>query len=253
MAWIRISSAGLVLISSFVAGCSGSRYSDFSRELGESCEEDTDCMTLVCRSGECVEDESGDGSGGDAGTSGGGGGTTGGRTDAGTSSSGACAYYDRNLNRIVCEQRSGAGGCPGKFLGSGTTCVGLECPSNSDPSGCTVGGAPSAPTKGQVVVWTDEPLGWKPLNWKGSGDATYTVMSIGITSSHDGTIPAGKYTSAPGCGAKFAVTKTLDPGSYSVRGKVYFINDVYGNSYAPYTTSASFKVTAGTCTQVVLR
>ncbi|RKG82484.1 hypothetical protein D7W82_26595 [Corallococcus sp. CA049B] len=73
-----------------------------------------------------------------SGGSGGGGG--------GGGSSGACAYYDGNLNRVLCEQRTSASSCSGKWMGSGTNCSTLKCTSNTDPNTCTVSGGSSGGT-----------------------------------------------------------------------------------------------------------
>ncbi|MCY1037190.1 hypothetical protein OV207_37545 [Corallococcus sp. BB11-1] len=67
----------------------------------------------------------------------------GGGNGSGGNGSGACAYYDPNLNRVLCDQRSGASSCSGKWMGSGTTCSGLSCSSGTDPNSCTVPGGSS--------------------------------------------------------------------------------------------------------------
>ncbi len=87
-----------------------------------------------------------------SGGTGGGGGTTpgtgGGGTGAGvgggggtSTQSGACAYFDTQLNRILCGQRSSASSCNGKWMGYGTTCAGLKCGplGDNDVQKCTVG------------------------------------------------------------------------------------------------------------------
>lgn len=76
------------------------------------------------------------------GTPSGGGGGGGG----GGSRSGACAYYDSNLNRVLCEQRNSASSCSGKWMGGDTTCSGMKCTSNTDPYTCTVSGGSSGGT-----------------------------------------------------------------------------------------------------------
>lgn len=60
---------------------------------------------------------------------------------AGTSKTGACAYFHAKLNRILCEQRASAAACPGKFMGLGTTCHTFSCTSQTNPQKCTVAGA----------------------------------------------------------------------------------------------------------------
>ncbi|WP_375744515.1 hypothetical protein NR800_06795 [Corallococcus interemptor] len=60
--------------------------------------------------------------------------------------SGACAYYDGSLNRVLCEQRTSASSCSGKWMGSNTTCSGMKCTSNTDPNTCTVSGGSSGGT-----------------------------------------------------------------------------------------------------------
>lgn len=62
---------------------------------------------------------------------------------AGSSKTGACAYFHTKLNRILCEQRASASACPGKFMGLGTTCHTFSCTSQTNPQKCTVSGASS--------------------------------------------------------------------------------------------------------------
>ena len=243
--------SAVFLLSSLAAGCVGLRYADASRRVGQGCEEDSDCITSLCVDGVCVADTSGEEPTTDGGASVDGG-SSGPRTDGGSSGSGGCAYFDDTLGRILCEQRSSASSCTGKFFGSGTTCVGLSCPLGSnDPFDCILGGT-APPKQGQVVVWTNQPVGWKPTGWKGPGDGLHNVMTVSV-SSFVGGISAGQLSSPPACGATYAFTRSLYPGDYSVDGTVYFLKDMYGNSYSPYRTSASFTIRAGECTQVLLR
>ncbi|NPC69431.1 hypothetical protein HPP05_06685 [Corallococcus exiguus] len=64
----------------------------------------------------------------------------------GGSGNGACAYYDSNLNRVLCDQRTSASSCSGKWMGNGTNCSTLKCTSNTDPNSCTVSGGSSGGT-----------------------------------------------------------------------------------------------------------
>jgi hypothetical protein len=240
----RVSVGRSVLVFVFAAACSNRPTTIEVGEAGASCMQDIECESEVCEEGVCAEPS---GSGAASG-----GGSSGTSADAGARETGACAFYYPSTNRLLCEQRTSASACSGKFFGLGTTCVGFACAPGNNPANCTIGGATPAPTKGQVVVWTDQPRGWAPRNWKGGGDYYNDTMTLSLAGA-TGAVTAGKLTSAPSCGAAYGFTKSLDPGSYTVFGKVYFLKDIYGNSYSPYSTSASFRVTAGTCTQVVIR
>lgn len=129
---------------------------------------------------------------------------------------------------------------PGTGTGGGTTPVTPPPPS-------------TPPAKGQVMIWTNQvEYGWIPKNWKGSGTGGHNVMTVTVA-GFQGSIFGGRYTSEPACGATYAYTKSLEPGTYTVSGKVYFIKDIYGNSYTAYSTSQTFKVYSNQCTKVMLR
>lgn len=72
-----------------------------------------------------------------------------------TSGTGACAYYDGTLNRVLCDSRSSSA-CSGKFMGSGTSCTGMSCTSSTNPSSCTVPGAGGGGDNGGTCsnTWT---------------------------------------------------------------------------------------------------
>lgn len=142
--WGRIFSIALVGL----AGCAG------GGRLGDDCSSNDDCDTSDYRCVECsvrntcyfdgftdVDDDVwacekyGAGTAVRAGS-----GSSSGGSSSG-SKTGACAYTDPKLHRILCGQTS-ASGCSGKFFGSGVSCAGLSC-STSSPSSCTVSGGPS--------------------------------------------------------------------------------------------------------------
>jgi hypothetical protein len=83
------------------------------------------------------------------------GGGAGGGGGGSSSSTGACAYYDGSLNRVLCDTRSSTA-CPGKFMGAGTTCTGMTCTSSTNPSSCTVPGAGGGGSSGGTCsnTWT---------------------------------------------------------------------------------------------------
>lgn len=81
-----------------------------------------------------------------------------------SSATGVCAYFDSSLNRLLCNPRSSAGSCSGKFFSGSSSCSGFSCTSSTSPSSCTLpghsdGGSP-APNGGSAgscdasKVWT---------------------------------------------------------------------------------------------------
>lgn len=128
-------------------------------------------------------------------------------------------------------------------------------PGGTGSGGTTPGTTPPTTTpvpKGQVLVWTNQvEYGWKPAGYKGTGGG-YNVMNVTILSL-SGTISGGHYTSEPSCGATYGFTASLAPGKYTVYGKIYFLKDLYGNSYSPYSTSQTFTVYSNQCTKVLLK
>lgn len=95
---------------------------------------------------------------------------------------------------------------------------------------------------GQLMLWTNMtsygfPCGFNAL-----------IVEIYGQSLSGNTIYGGYYTSAPACGATYCYTKTLAPGSYTVRGRIY----AFGSCPNYFTNTKTVTVYSNQCTKVVL-
>lgn len=259
----RLRSMAIVCWVATAACMPGGSSSEGDGAPGDECASNDDCDNNCCVEGNGTTwcsfsgTECG-GTGTGTGGSSSGGSSSGGSSSGGSSSTGAagaCAYYQASYGRLLCEQRTDAG-CPGHFFGPNTSCTTIRCPtSGRDPSQCTIDGSDPNPPTGKIVIYTTDPDGWTPTSptaWKGGGTGLHTVMTVSVDGAIAGSLTAGKLSSTPSCGATYAITKSLTPGTHSVSGKVYFLKDIYGNTYNPRTFSKTVTVVASACTAVAL-
>ena len=95
------------------------------------------CSDSITQPDTCSGGGGGTGGGGTGGGGPGGGGTGG---AGGSTSTGACGFYDPNLNRLLCGQTS-TSGCSGNFFGVGTSCATYWCPwGATSPQQCSLTG-----------------------------------------------------------------------------------------------------------------
>jgi hypothetical protein len=125
---------------------------DGLKQNSEDCQSNDECLSECCYPSKtrqpwcsagtvCMGSASGGGAGGGAsgGGSGGGASSSGGGSGGGTTSgTGACAYFDSSLNRILCNNAAvSASSCSGKFA-AGASCANLSCPlGTTNPQNCT--------------------------------------------------------------------------------------------------------------------
>ncbi|MGJ1284872.1 hypothetical protein ACR79P_14640 [Sphingobacterium spiritivorum] len=117
------------------------------------------------------------------------------------------------------------------------------CGTSSVNDGTTTSPTPNA--KGSIMVWTDH----KQYGF------IYDSNGISVTvAGKVGTVFGGAYNSPPACGAAYCHTVSqLDPGTYTVVGKIYPIKPISGPTPPTYSTSQTVKVVAGQCTKVLIR
>jgi hypothetical protein len=137
---------------------------------------------------------------------------------------------------------SGGGG------NAGYNCVSGNCVSVSSGaqygtlSACQTNCSNTQP-QGQLMIWTNMPLNGFPCGFNSLYVDIYGVNLNG------NTIYGGYYTSAPSCGATYCFTKSLAPGTYTVRGYNY----AFGSSCAAYYTNPkTVTVYSNQCTKVVV-
>jgi hypothetical protein len=107
-------------------------------------------------------------------------------------------------------------------------------------------GGTTTSAKGTIMVWSDVPeYGFK---------YGFNAINVRISSVSDtGTVFGGAYTSEPSCGATYCFTKEVEPGSYTVTGKIYPLQPLSGPKPTNYTVSYTVIVVSNKCTKVVMR
>lgn len=110
--------------------------------------------------------------------------------------------------------------------------------------GCGSGSGSTA--KGTIMVWSDVP----EYGFKYDFNGIYVSIS-GVADTS--TVYGGHYTSAPACGSTYCFTKDVEPGSYTVTGKVYPLQPISGPKPPTYSVSYTVTVVSGQCTKVLIR
>lgn len=97
--------------------------------------------------------------------------------------------------------------------------------------------------QGQLMIWTNMPTNGFPCGFNALNVEIYGVNLNG------NTVYGGYYTAAPACGATYCYTKSLAPGTYTVRGHNY----AFGTTCGAYTTPPkTVTVYSNQCTKVVV-
>ena len=165
--------------------------------------------------------------------------------------SGNCSAVSDNAQYgtlSACQSSCGGGGGGGGT--AGYNCVSGNCVSVSSGaqystlSSCQSSCTSNPPPQGQLMLWTNMTQNGFPCGWN-----SLIVEIYGVNLSGN-TIYAGHYTTAPACGATYCYTKTLAPGNYTVRGRIYTL---IGSSCPDYfTNTKTVTVYSNQCTTVVL-
>lgn len=108
-------------------------------------------------------------------------------------------------------------------------------------------GGSATPSKGTLMVWSDVPEYGFKYGFNGIN------VSISSGTNDFSTVYGGHYTSAPSCGATYCYTKDLEPGTYTVTGKIYPLQPLTGPKPPNYTVNHTVTVVANQCTKVVIR
>lgn len=140
---------------------------------------------------------------------------------------------------------SGGGGGGGN---AGYNCVSGNCASVSSGaqyttlSACQANCSSTQP-QGQLMIWTNMPTNGFPC---GFNFLNVEIYGVNLTGN---TVYGGYYTTPPACGATYCYTKSLAPGTYTVRGHNY----AFGTTCGDYTTPPkTVTVYSNQCTKVVV-
>jgi hypothetical protein len=161
--------------------------------------------------------------------------------------SGNCYSVSENAQYSTlsaCQSNCTTGGGGGGGSTAGYNCISGNCVSVSSGAQYSTFAAcqsSCSSPKGQLMVWTNMTAYGFPCNFN-----LIYVSIIGVSDLDP--IYGGYYTSEPACGATYCVTRTLDPGTYTVRGHHYG----FGSCPAYYTNYKTVTVYANQCTKVVL-
>jgi hypothetical protein len=135
-------------------------------------------------------------------------------------------------------------GAPGQFVD--THNAQTQYVSDSKYACGSGSGGSTTSAKGTIMVWSDVPqYGFK---------YGFNVINVSISSVADtGTVSGGAYTSEPSCGATYCFTKEVEPGSYTVTGKIYPLQPISGPKPPNYTVTYTVNVVSNKCTKVLMR